>query len=333
MNIRALSSLIVFAAIIAVAIGYLGALGVRTGPPVERTNISMSVSDANSLVPGSNVLLRGVPVGKVSRIDVSTGEATVHFYVDDRFDIPVDSDVRLDNLSALGESYIGLFPRSAGGAIMHDGQHLATESVTQPPSVSQLIASVVRILEQLDPGQFQRIIDEVDTGLPDPDSVLPNLSRTSVLLRNMAASMQGRGQEMLDNFQTLLRNAEWVNPVLLTGATSLAQLAQIFQPMVAAVVRLVHTDLRYDPHPENSPGGYGDANIGLNILFSFFGRLQGFLDTASPDIKIFGQELLPHVQGIAGSLMNFDTGQILSNMLAGVPEDGAINLHVTIPEK
>jgi hypothetical protein len=37
------------------------------------------------------------------------------------------------------------------------------------------------------------------------------------------------------------------------------------------------------------------------------------------------------MSGIAGSLMNFDSGRILSSMLAAVPEDGAITLHVTIP--
>jgi hypothetical protein len=44
-----------------------------------------------------------------------------------------------------------------------------------------------------------------------------------------------------------------------------------------------------------------------------------------------GEALLPKLKGIAGALMNFDTGQILSNFLASVPPDGAITLHVTIP--
>jgi hypothetical protein len=40
---------------------------------------------------------------------------------------------------------------------------------------------------------------------------------------------------------------------------------------------------------------------------------------------------LPHLKGIAGALMNFDTGQILSNFMAMVPEDGTVTLHVAIP--
>jgi hypothetical protein len=40
---------------------------------------------------------------------------------------------------------------------------------------------------------------------------------------------------------------------------------------------------------------------------------------------------MPNIQAIGGALMNFDTGQILSNMLDTVPEDGTITLHVTTP--
>lgn len=330
MNVRSVSSFIVFATIIAATLGYLSVLGVRTGQAAHRTNISMSVPDANSLVVGSNVLLRGVPVGKVSGIDASSTEATVHFYIDDRFQVPVDSDVRLDSLSALGESYIGLFPRSAAGPMLRDGQHLSTESVIQPPSVSQLVASAVRILQQLDPGPFQRTIDEVDTALPDPGSVLPNLSHTSMLLRNTAVSMQGRGQALLGNLQNLLRDPKWIGPVLSGSTSTMAQMAQLFPPLFSAPVRFILVALRYG-HPEKQADGYGDPNIPINFLLSLFGRFQGFLDKASPDIKVLGQALLPHVQAVAGAFMNFDTGQILANMLAAVPEDGAITLHVNIP--
>ena len=108
MRVRDLLSFIAFGLMIAFAVGYIASLGVRIGPPSHRTNISMKVADINSLVVGSNVLLRGVQVGKVSNIETSIDGATVDFYIDGQFHVPVDSDVRLENLSALGETYIGL---------------------------------------------------------------------------------------------------------------------------------------------------------------------------------------------------------------------------------
>lgn len=317
MRVRDGVTFIAFAAMIVVAVGYIASLGVRIGPPSHRTNVSMDVADINSLVVDSNVLLRGVEVGKVTSIEWSPDGATIGFYVDDTVGVPVDSDVRLENLSALGESYIRLEPRSPDGPLLHDGQHIATERVIQPPSISDLSASVVRVLNQADPDALKRIVNEVDTGLPDPNSVLPNLSHTSMLLRNVAADMHGRGRALLDNFQTLLQNAGWLGPLLSRLASPIESLGTNAGDTIAAMM----TGL-----PLGSPQ--------IQILFNrYFDRIQRLLDDSGGDLKTLGDAFLPHLKGIAGSLMNFDTGQLLSNILATLPEDGAVTLHVTIPPK
>ncbi|BBX00050.1 mammalian cell entry protein [Mycolicibacterium moriokaense] len=316
MKLRDILSFTVFGLITAFAISYIGSFGVRVGPPEHRTNLSMSVPDINGLVADASVLLRGVAVGKVTRIESAVDHATVHFYVDGAYPIPVDSDVRLDNLSALGEAYIGLLPRTDTGPVLQDGQHIATEAVHVPPAISELATSVVRVLDQLDPDQLQRIIGEADTALPDPKQVLPNLERASLVLRNMADSRNGRGQQVLENFQTLLRNASWAGPTLADVAPRLRDTGEYAQSMISGMSLVV-----IDNNPEHM------ARTG-----DLLDRIQGFLDDRGPDIKVLAQALLPKFHGIGGALMNFDTAQILENALAATPEDGAITLHVTIPE-
>ena len=316
MNVRAGLSFLAFGVIIAFVVGYIGSLGVRIGPPSDRTNLTMDVPDVNSLVVGSNVLLRGVTVGKISGITSSIDGAKIDFYVDNQFRIPVHSDVRLDNLSALGESYIGLVPKSESGPFLQDGQRIATESIRQPPSISELAVSVARVLKQLDPGQLDRIVNEADIALPDPNTVLPNLAHTSVVLRNTATNMDGSGRVLLDNFQTLLRNADWVGPALADIGKPLPIIGKSFQD--------IFLTLRDGLVGNGSP----DTMIKFRLYLT---RIQNLLDDRGPDLKVLFEALGPHIQGIAGALMNFDTGQILTNMLAAVPEDGAITLHVTMP--
>ncbi len=169
-------SYLVFAIIIAVVLFYFGSLGgLRVQPPSNRTNLSMDVPDVNGLVVDSNVLLRGVPVGKVTKTKTSLNSASITFYVESPYQIPVDTEVQLQNLSALGESYIELVPRSDGGQMLKDNQHISTESVIQPPSISELATSVVRVLHQMNPEALARIIAESDAALPDPVTVLPQL--------------------------------------------------------------------------------------------------------------------------------------------------------------
>ncbi len=315
-TVRNTLSFVMFGVIIGAAVALIASFGVRLGPPTNRINLTMTVPDIKGLVVGSSVLLRGVPVGKVTMLETSASRATIGFYIEGGHRIPVDSDVRLDNLSALGEAYIGLLPRTDSGPVLTDGQQIATESIKAPPSISELATSVVRILKQLDPDQLKRILNEADTSLPDPQEALPNLARASMLLRNQAASMDGRGEEVLENLQTLLRNAGWVGPLLgdlgpMVQATGTA-VAGTFEGMMHTVVW---------NNPKN-----------IELFGDFLKRIQNFLDTRSGDLKVLTETLLPHFKGIGGALMNFDSGQILANILSGIPEEGAITLHVTIPD-
>lgn len=312
MRMRDVVSFGAFALIVVGVLGYFGSLGLRVKPPAERTNLSMDLAEINNLVTGSNVLLRGVPVGKVATISTTVHAATVGFWVDRRYRIPRDSEVRIENLSALGESYIALMPRSEGGPVFTDGQYIATELVIQPPSISELATSVVRVLDQLDAGALKRIVAELDAALPNPTAVLPNLSRTSMLLKKTAADMQGRGRVLLDNFQALLQNAEWVGPVLDGLTPSLVETFKWSQDMFKGIPPFLHRG-----EPENI--------INLNKLVA---RIQRFLDTSGGDLKVLGEAMLPKLNTISAALMNFDTGRILDNMLAAVPEDGTITLRV-----
>jgi len=316
--VKGLSSLFAFAAMAVGFVAYIGSLGIRVGTPPHHANLSMDVADINNIVVDSNVLFRGVPVGKVSRVDSSVSTATIHFYVDDKYEVPADSLVRLENLSALGESYLELEPQSSGGPVFQDGQRIAADYVKQPLSISELGTSVVRVLNELNPDQLQSVIGEADTGLPDPYTVLPNLQRASLLLRNTTTDLHGRGAEVLENSQSLLENAGFVGPALASAAPYLRQLG----PLTATVT-------------DESMSLFMRANTPSNvfILGKLVRRIQKLLDDRGPDIRVLTEPLLANVNAIAAALSTVDTSQILANLLSAIPEDGTINLHVSTPQE
>lgn len=305
----------VFFALIAVFVGYIASLGIRINPPAHRTALSVVVPDINNIVVDSRVLLRGVTVGKVTSIDTSVAAATIHFYLDGQYQVPADSDVQLENLSALGESYIELEPRSSGGPVFRDGQRIPRAN--QPPSISELGASVVRVLNQLDPHQLSRVVGEADAGLPDPGRVLPNLSRTSLLLRNTTADFKGQGRELLDNFQVLLQNASFVGPALSGAEPSVRDLGPpLNTTWNGAWAAFTMTCIAPD----------------ITQLSSLITRIQKLLDDRGADLRVLGTATSANVKLITNALENLDSSQILANLLATVPKDGAIELHVPIPQ-
>jgi phospholipid/cholesterol/gamma-HCH transport system substrate-binding protein len=312
-KMRDVISYLVFALIIAIVLAYFASFGLRVQPPSDRTNLSMNVPDVNGIVVDSNVLLRGVPVGKVTNTTTSLHAASIDFYVDGQYKIPVDTEVQLQNLSALGESYIELLPRSDGGPMLKDNQRISTESVVQPPSISELATSVVRVLHQLDPDALKRIIGEADAALPDPVAVLPNLARASTMLNNMLNGLNGQGRELLSNFQTLIRNSEWVNPDFTAITPTTKEIGLHWQDFYKGLPILFSRD-----EPENL----------LNLL-NLVARIQTLLDNSGGDLKVLGEAFQPKLNTIAATLMNFDSGQILDHFLQQVPADGMITLRVT----
>ncbi|WP_242657062.1 MlaD family protein [Mycobacterium talmoniae] len=277
----------------------------------------MDVADVNNLVVGSNVLLRGVPVGKVDTIETSTSNATIRFYIDNKFKIPRDTVVRLENLSALGESYLELEPKTSGGPAFKDGQTIPSESIVAPKSISDLGASVVRTLNQLDPGQLQNVVGQADAALPDPYTVLPNLERASHVLNNTTAGLNGRGRQALENLQSLLENAGFVGSLLAQSAPDVKRMGPLLVDMWNWGV---NGSLRVD-----MPGT-------VYIFGRFMQRIQQFLDDRGADLRVLTEPLTPNIQAIASALGNVDSSRILTNLLAATPPDGAIELHVTLPQ-
>lgn len=312
------ATFVAFSVMIVGFLVYVAALGLRVSPPSARANLTLEVPDVNNLVVDSSVLLRGVPVGKVGRIDTTISNATIHFYIDSKFKVPADSLVRLENLSALGESYIELEPQKSEGPAFIDGQHVASDLIKAPRSISELGTSVVRMLNQLDPGQLENVIKEADAGLPDPYAVLPNLERASNLLRNTTAGLNGHGKMALENLQSLLENAGFVGSLLADAAPYVRELGPYVHDLWDYGASI---NLRLD-----SPGN-------VYIIGKFIQRIQKLLDDRAPDIRVLTEPLTPNIQAIANSLGTIDSGQVLTNLLAAVPEDGAINLHVTLPER
>jgi phospholipid/cholesterol/gamma-HCH transport system substrate-binding protein len=122
---------------------------------------------------------------------------------------------------------------------------------------------------------------------------------------------------LLDNFQVLLQNAGFVGPALAGIAPGIRDLAP--------PLRVVWSDA---------------ITVGCLLMpegvLDFSGlltRIQKLLDDRGPDLRILGEATSANVKSIASALRNFDSSQILANLLATVPESGAIDLHVAVPPK
>jgi virulence factor Mce-like protein len=190
-----------------VAGGYLFLGALRVNPFASSYRITVELPDSAGLLPNQDVTLRGVPIGRVERLDITPAGVNAVVDVESTVPIPASSDVRVSGLSPAGEQYIDFSATSSAGPFLDDGAVIAQGRATVPVGLAQLLADADGALAQVDTAKLdlirkelslsdagpQKLADIVDGGtflLSTLDSVLPETTtvlRTSRVVLNMVA--------------------------------------------------------------------------------------------------------------------------------------------------
>ncbi|MFB1295828.1 MlaD family protein [Mycobacterium sp. pW049] len=184
---------------------FLGALQVN--PLASSCRVTVELPESAGLLPNQNVTMRGVPVGRVERLDITPSGVNAVVSVDSTVAVPASSAVRVSGLSPAGEQYIDFVAENGDGPYLGDGSVVAQSDTTVPVSLADLLANADGALAQVDPAKLelikyelsmsdagpQKLADVIDGGtflLTTLDSVLPETSstlRTSRVVLTLAA--------------------------------------------------------------------------------------------------------------------------------------------------
>lgn len=201
---RAWFSAIALVLTLAVATAYLLAGALRVRPFATEYRLTVELPESAGLLPNQDVTLRGVPIGRVEQLDITTAGVNAIVTISSPVHIPVSSDVRVSGLSPAGEQYIDFSADSDTGPFLQDGSTVALGRATTPVSLAQLLADADGALAQMDvdkletirrelsmteagPGKLRDVIDGGTFLLATLDSVLPE---TATLLRSSRVTLQ-----------------------------------------------------------------------------------------------------------------------------------------------
>jgi virulence factor Mce-like protein len=189
-----------------VATGYLMFGALRVNPFASNYRITVELPESAGLLPDQDVTLRGVPIGRVERLDITPSGVSAVVRVKSTARIPESSDVRVSGLSPAGEQYIDFVDNigsSGDAAFLADGAVIRQGRATVPVSLADLLADADGALGQVDTAKIElikrelsltdagprKLADIVDGGtflLSTLDSVLPE---TSSLLRTSRVAL------------------------------------------------------------------------------------------------------------------------------------------------
>ena len=149
-------------AVIVVAGALLVANSILTGGGLFGSNYQVKVllQDAGGLHDHSDVTYRGQYIGTVTSVHLTPQGVEADLKLNSSVQVPTDSALVVADLSAVGEQYLDIRPRTASGPFLHDGS-VVSQAVTTPLPAWQVFAGVQRLLSQIDPADIASISHEV----------------------------------------------------------------------------------------------------------------------------------------------------------------------------
>lgn len=142
-------------------------------------------------------MYRGVTVGRVKDVRLNaTGVAAV-LSLKSGIDIPADLDAQVHSVSAVGEQYIALLPRSRSAPPLKDGDVIPSSRTSIPPNINTLLAAANTGLQAIPGDDLKTVVDELYTAV---GGLGPELSR----LFNSSIALSKRAREDLDSITTLI---------------------------------------------------------------------------------------------------------------------------------
>src|SRR3954447_16501161 len=121
----------------------------------------VDLADSGGIFPSASVTYRGVEVGKVGAISLRPQGIRVALNIDGKHRIPEETEAVIGNGSAIGEQYIDLQPKGAGGPFLGAGSVIPQSHTHIPVSTQELLVSVDQLVKSLPPDDVRTVITEI----------------------------------------------------------------------------------------------------------------------------------------------------------------------------
>ncbi|MEU4418647.1 MlaD family protein [Nocardia salmonicida] len=162
----------------------------RVNPLRSEYDVTVNLDRSGGLQPGNDVTMRGFRIGKVTSIElINDGEAiAAKTQIDKDFKIPVDTMIQVAALSAAGEQYIDFRPKSDVGPFLGDGAVIkySPEQIQTPVPVWAVLDDTSALIAQVNPKQFDVILDELDIALgAGPDQLRGLINGVSLVVAGL----------------------------------------------------------------------------------------------------------------------------------------------------
>jgi phospholipid/cholesterol/gamma-HCH transport system substrate-binding protein len=193
---------------------------------IGRMTVTLELPGTGGLYRFSNVTYRGVEVGKVTEVRATRDGAVATLSLNTTPKIPADLQADVRSVSAVGEQYVDLQPRTSSGPYLRDGSVIAKGNTSIPQAVGPMLDQVSALINSVPNDKISALLDESFKGLNGSGYDLGSLFDSSAKVVGDMNGVADQSRSLIDDSRPLLDGqAESANAIQ-TWARSVAGITE-----------------------------------------------------------------------------------------------------------
>ncbi|MGH3557383.1 MAG: MCE family protein [Mycobacterium sp.] len=221
--------LIIFtiAAIVGVVVMTLSYIQAPTLLGIGRMTVTLELPASGGLYRFSNVTYRGVQVGKVTAVGLTPHGAKATLSLGTSPKIPADLQAEVRSISAVGEQYVDLRPRTDSPPYLRNGSVIAMRSTTIPQQVGPMLDQVSALVKSIPKNKLSQLLDETFTGFNGSGYDVGSLFDSSSRVAGDANGVADRTRTLTEDSGPLLDSQAQTTDSIRLWARSLAGISEV----------------------------------------------------------------------------------------------------------
>ncbi|KUI27129.1 mammalian cell entry protein [Mycobacterium sp. IS-1742] len=222
------NQLIIFtiASIVGVAVMVFTYIQLPTLLGVGRLKVTLELPSSGGLYRFSNVTYRGVQVGEVSAVNLTENGAEAILNLETSPKIPADLEAEVRSVSAVGEQYVDLRPRTDSGPYLTDGSVIAMENTSLPQAVGPMLDQVNELVGSIPKDRLSALLDETYQAFDGADYDFSSLLDSASKITEDANTVSPQMRALIDDSGPLLDSQVQTTGAIRTWARSLAGITE-----------------------------------------------------------------------------------------------------------
>ena len=315
------TQLVIFtiAAIVGIAVVVVGYLQAPTLLGIGRMTVKVELPSTGGLYRFANVTYRGVQIGKVTDVQPTRAGAVATLSLQASPKIPADLRANVQSVSAVGEQFVDLVPRTKSGPYLHDGSVITRENATVPQAVGPMLDQMSALVDSIPTQKIAPLLDESHKALGGAGYDLGSLFDSASTLSRDANGVAQQMRTLIEDSRPLLDGQAQSADAIRTWSHSLAGVTG----QVAADDQQWRTILRDGPGAADEASRlFNQVKPTLPVLLASLTTIGQIAVTYRPGIEQLLVLLPPVVASTQayGMPRNNPTGQALGDFTLSISD-------------